>query len=98
MSDYCDYHNAEWCKRFDGIKNHSYKTRIEGNTLYIIERIVVCDPVYKKLFGRLYFRTNSVISKEPPAKCTIPMCNLKESTMIEMLKSYGFEIEERMES
>lgn len=54
MEKYCDYYNAEWVRKYDGLKNSYYKTKIEGNTIYIISQGKRLVPVYKKIFGSLY--------------------------------------------
>lgn len=79
MSDWCDYWNAEWRKRFDGIKTKSYKTKMEGNTLYVIRRHSILVQIL-----------NKILHRTEPAVCTIPMCKLKESSLIDELKKYGF--------
>lgn len=73
--NYCNYHNAEWCKRFNGLKSMFYETRIVGNTLYVIPRRSFLD----NLFHR----------PQKPAYCTIVMVNLSETILIEKLKEYG---------
>lgn len=76
--DYCNYHNAEWCKRFNGIKTALYETRIDGNTLYILRRRSFIDRVFH--------------TAQKPAVCTIIMVNLSETILIEKLKEYGFKV------
>lgn len=78
--NYCNYHNAEWCKRFDGVKTTLYETRIEGNTLYVLHR--------RSFIDRLFHRPSR------HAVCTIIMVNLSESILIEKLKEYGFKVGE----
>ena len=79
MSDWCDYWNAEWCKKFHNVKAKRYKTEIQGNTLYVLRR----PPIWVWLFDKLTHRPNYAID-------TIPMCKLKESELINELKKYGF--------
>lgn len=94
MDKYCDYHNPEWCKRFNGLRNAHYKIKIEGNTLYVIYQATERIPVYKKLFGNIYRKTNE-FKRNETSVCALVMCKLKESTLINVLESYGFEIWEK---
>lgn len=81
MGDYCDYWNAEWCKRFRNIKTKRYRTEIQGNTLYILRR-----------HSTLVWAFNKLIHKKESYVEMIHMCKLKESTLVEKLRRYGFEI------
>lgn len=77
---YCNYHNAEWRNRFNGIKTALYETRIDGNTLYVLHRRSFIDRVFR--------------TAQKPAVCTIIMVNLSETILIEKLKEYGFKVGE----
>ena len=55
--NYCNYHNAEWCKRFDGVKTTLYETRIEGNTLYVLHR--------RSFIDRLFHRPSRALDVSP---------------------------------
>lgn len=90
MKAYCDYNNAEWVKRFDGLKNPYYKTKIEGNTIYIISRDTKRALVYKKIIGNLYRLTGEVEEKNV---CHFGMCKMHERILIEILDSFGFEVD-----
>lgn len=81
MEDYCDYWSAEWRKKFHNIKTKRYKTEIQGNTLYVLHKHSILVSVFNKL-----------IHKFEPYVEMIHMCKLKESTLIDKLKKYGFEI------
>lgn len=94
MNDYCNYHSAEWCKRFNGIRNGFYKTQIDGNTFYIVHEIPDCNPVYKKIFKNIYRKVEKERKNQETVMCTLVLCKMKESTLIDVLKSYGFEIGE----
>lgn len=83
MSDWCDYWNAEWRKKYDKIKSKKYKTKMEGNTVYVLCRRPVLFRIICKIFH--------VVEQ---AVCTIPMCKLKESELINELKKYGFKVGE----
>lgn len=83
MEDYCDYWNAEWCKRFHNIKTKRYKTEIQGNTLYVLRKHSFLVSAFNKL-----------IHKFEPYVEMIHMCKLKESALIKKLEKYGFEIKE----
>lgn len=82
MGDYCDYWRAEWCKRFHNIKTKQYKTEIQGNTLYVLQR----HSVFVSVFNKLAHKNESYVEM-------IHMCKLKESALIEKLGKYGFKIE-----
>lgn len=90
MDNYCNYHNPEWCKKFDGLTNFGRKVKIDGNTLYIVHKAPGRVPVYEKIFGNLYRQTKD--KKYETELCKLSLCNLKESTLIDVLESYGFEI------
>lgn len=92
MESYCNYYNPEWCKRFHGLRSGLYKTQIDGNTFYIISEIPDCNPVYRKIFKNLYRKVEKERKNQETAVCALPMCKLKESTLIGVLESYGFEI------
>lgn len=79
MSDWCDYWNAEWRKKFNGLKSKHYKTKMDGNTVYVLRRL----PLLVCIF-------NKIIHRSEPSVCTIPMCKLKESELVNELKEYGF--------
>ncbi len=91
MEDYCNYWSEEWCKRYDGLRNVHYKVKIVGNTLYVIHQAAKREAVYKKLFGNIYRKTNR-FERTEDAICTLVMCNMKESTIVDVLKSFGFEV------
>lgn len=79
--DYCDYYNEEWRKRFDRLKSKHYKTKMDGNTLYVIRR----KPILIRIFYKI------ILMREPLAE-TINMVKLKESTLIKCLKKYEFNV------
>lgn len=91
MEDYCDYHSTEWCKRYDGLRNAYYKVKIDGNTLYVIHQATERVPIYKKIFGNIYRKTNK-FERNETAICTLVMCRMKESTIIDVLKSFSFDV------
>lgn len=95
MDNYCNYHNPEWCKKFDGLRSGLYKTQIDGNTFYIVFEIPDCNPVYKKIFKNLYRKVEKGKANQESVMCVLVMCKLKESTLIDVLESYGFEIGEK---
>ena len=89
MSDYCNYHDREWCRQFDGLRNANYKVKIYGNTLYVIHQSTERVPVYKKIFGNIYRKTDR-FDRSEKSVCALVMCGMKEDTIIDVLKSFGF--------
>lgn len=94
METYCDYNNPKWVEKFHGLRNARYRTKIEGNTLYVIHQAPSYVPVYKKVFRNLYILLKTEKRNYESVVCMLVMCKMKESTIVDVLESYGFEIKE----
>jgi hypothetical protein len=89
---YCDYHNQDWVNRFNGLRNANYITRIEGNTLYIVNQTKRKIPTYKHFFGLFYIKTEAFEEKNSPYICILPMVKIHENTLIEILEAWNINV------
>lgn len=81
--EYCDYYNPEWVNKYGNLTYYNYKTEIIGNTFYIKAKVEDTRKFHEKLINNPPF-------KEWQTVVILVMCNMKEETIKDVLRSYNF--------